>query len=114
MITVFVFKRKVGARPVLGIVLALLGGVLVAGLDYHQLSSGNFAGDVLAFLAAILWGLYFTIGNEVRKTFREVPTFFWFFACWICFTIGVIATDTPILGYSAKRLFLHYRVDAGL
>ncbi len=105
-VTVFVFRRKVGVRPVMGIILALLGGVLVAGLDYHQLSSGNFAGDVLAFLAAMFMGFYFTIGNEVRK---NVPgstyVFLVFLACWICFAIGVIATGTPVLGYSAKDYF---------
>ena len=85
----------------MGIILALLGGVLVAGLDYQQLSSGNFTGDVLAFLAGLFMGLYFTIGNEVRK---NVPgstyVFLVFFACWICFAIGMVATGTPALGYS--------------
>ena len=101
VITVFIFKRKVGIRPVMGIVLALLGGTVIAGLDYRQLSSGNFTGDILAFLAAVFMGLYFTVGNEVRK---EVPgstyVFLCFLACWICFTIGIVATGTPILGYS--------------
>lgn len=103
VITLFVFKRKVGVRPIMGIVLALLGGVLIAGLDYRQLSSGNFAGDILAFFAAVFMGLYFTIGNEVRK---NVPgstyVFLVFLACWICFTVGIIVTDTPILGYSVQ------------
>ena len=67
VITVFVLKRKVGRRPVMGIVLALLGGVLIAGLDYRQLTEGNFAGDILAFLAGAFMGIYFAIGNEVRK-----------------------------------------------
>ena len=102
IITVFVLKKKVGIRPVMGIVLALLGGALIAGLDYNQLSSGNFAGDVLAFLAAVCMGVYFAIGNEVRK---NVPgstyVFLVFFACWVCFSIGMICTGTPALGYSA-------------
>ena len=102
IITVFVLKKKVGIRPVMGIVLALLGGALIAGLDYNQLSSGNFAGDVLAFLAAVCMGVYFAIGNEVRK---NVPgstyVFLVFFACWVCFSIRMICTGTPALGYSA-------------
>ena len=67
-ITVFIFKKHVGARPIMGIVLALLGGTLVAGFDKSQLSAGSFNGDVLAFLAAVFMGVYFAIGNEVRKT----------------------------------------------
>lgn len=102
VITVFVFKRKVGKRPVMGIILALLGGTMVAGFDYTQLSRGNFTGDVLAFLAAVFMGLYFTIGNEVRKEV-EGPTYVFlvFLACWICFAIGMVVTGTKATGYSA-------------
>ena len=102
IIPVFVLKKKVGIRPVMGIVLALLGGALIAGLDYNQLSSGNFAGDVLAFLAAVCMGVYFAIGNEVRK---NVPgstyVFLVFFACWVSYSIGMICTATPAMGQSA-------------
>ena len=102
MITIFVLKRKVGIRPIMGIVLALLGGVMIAGLDYQQLSSGNFTGDIFAFLAGVFMGLYFAIGNEVRKNVPgQTYVFLVFFACWICFSIGMVATGTPALGYSA-------------
>ena len=86
----------------MGIILALLGGVLIAGLDYQQLAAGNFTGDVLAVLAAVFMGLYFTIGNEVRKNVPG-PTYVFlvFLACWICFAIGMVATGTPALGYTA-------------
>ena len=101
VITVFILKKKVGLRPIMGIILALLGGVLIAGLDYQQLSTGNFAGDVMAFLAGLFMGLYFAIGNEVRKNVPgQTYVFLVFFACWICFAIGMIATGTPALGYS--------------
>lgn len=103
LVTVFVFKRKVGGRATMGIILAILGGVLIAGLDYGKLSSGNFIGDVMAFLAAMFMGLYFAIGNEVRKNIAGgTYVFLVFLSCWICFVIGVIATDTPVLGYSLK------------
>jgi len=102
VITVFIFKRKVGRRPIMGIVLALLGGAVIAGLDYQQLASGNFLGDLMAFVAGVCMGVYFSIGNEVRK---NVPgsayVFLVFFSCWICFSIGMIATGTPAVGYSA-------------
>ncbi|MCI9640808.1 MAG: DMT family transporter [Emergencia sp.] len=101
-ITIFIFKRKVGRRPIMGIVLALLGGVMIAGLDYQQLTAGNFKGDVLAFLAGAFMGIYFAIGNEVRKKVPgAVYVFLVFFSCWICFSAGIIATGTPVLGYSS-------------
>lgn len=106
-VTVFVFHRHVGRRPVMGIVLALLGGAMVAGLDRSQLSSGNFQGDVLAFLAAVFMGFYFVIGNEVRKNVAGPPyVFLCFFATWVCFIIATIATKTPVLGYSTKDYLL--------
>ena len=106
-ITLFIFKRKVGIKPILGIVVALLGGVVIAGLDYQQLSSGNFTGDVLAFLAGTCMGIYFAIGNEVRKNVPG-PTYVFlvFLSCWICATIGIVASGTPVLGYSTSDYLL--------
>lgn len=103
IITVFVLKRKVGARPIMGIVLALLGGAVIAGLDYQQLTSGNFTGDLLAFMAGVCMGVYFAIGNEVRRNVPgSVYVFLVFFSCWICFCVGMIATGTPAFGYETS------------
>lgn len=102
LITIFIFKKKVGRRPIMAIVLALLGGILIAGLDYNQLTAGHFLGDVLAFLAALFMGIYFAIGNNVRQRVSAgVYVFLVFASCLICFTIGIIVTDTPLLGYSS-------------
>lgn len=100
-VTVFVFKRHVGKRPIVGIILALLGGVMITGIDYRELTEGNFKGDVLAFLAAVFMGLYFAIGAEVRKKVSgQTYVLLVFFACWLCFSIGMLATGTAALGYS--------------
>ncbi len=102
VITTFVFHRKVGRRPIMGIILALLGGAVIAGLDYQQLAAGNFTGDVLAFLAGLFMGLYFAIGNEVRKNVPgSVYVFLVFLSCWICFAVGMLVTKTPVFGYSS-------------
>lgn len=107
LVTVFIFKRKVGRRPVIGIVVALLGGTLIAGLEYTQPGEGNFLGNVLAFLAAMFMGLYFTVGHEVRK---NVPgstyVFLMFLSCWLCFGVGMMVTNTPVFGYSTKDYLL--------
>lgn len=107
IITRFVFRRTVGLRPVMGIILALLGGVMVAGLDYTQLSRGSFSGDIAAFLAGAFMGVYYAIGFEVR---RNVPgpvyVFLLFSACWACFAVGMVVTGTPALGYPAKDYLL--------
>ena len=106
-LTVFVLKKHVGVRPILGIVLALLGGVMVAGLDQAQLSAGNFTGDILAFAAGTFMGIYFVLGNVVRKTVSgPVYVFLCFFGCWICFIICMIVTKTPVTGYPARDYLL--------
>lgn len=103
LITIFVFRKKIGRRPIMGIVLALLGGSLIAGLDYNQLTQGHFVGDVLAFLAALFMGIYFAIGNNVRQRVPAGPYVFLVFAsCFTCFAIGIVATQTPIIGYDMK------------
>lgn len=102
LVTIFVFKRKVGKRPIIGIITALLGGTLIAGLEYSQLNASNFAGNVLAFLAAMFMGLYFTVGHEVRKNVPgQTYVFLLFFSCWLCFAAGMLVTQTPVFGYSA-------------
>lgn len=107
LITVFVLKKHVGGRAVMGIILALLGGTLVAGFDRSQLSAGSFNGDILAFLAAVFMGIYFAIGDEVRKTVAgPVYVFLCFLGCWICFSIGMVATGTQALGYSMHDYLL--------
>jgi drug/metabolite transporter (DMT)-like permease len=91
----------------MGIVLALLGGAMVAGLDYRHLSTGNFKGDVLAFFTAVFMGFYFLVGNEVRKNVSgPIYVFLCFLSCWVCFTVGSVATHTPLLGYSTKDYIL--------
>lgn len=107
VITIVILKKRIGTRPIMGIVLALLGGTLVAGFDRSQLSAGNFNGDILAFLAAVFMGIYFTIGNEVRKTVAgPIYVFLCFLGCWICFSAGMVATGTPALGYSMQDYLL--------
>lgn len=107
VITIFVFKRTVGKRPIMGIALALLGGTMVAGFDYNELTMGNFTGDVLAFLASLFMGLYFVIGNEVRKEVSGTTyVFLVFLSCWLCFVAGVLCTGTKIIGYSTKDYLL--------
>lgn len=106
-ITLLVFKQKVSVRAIMGIVLALLGGAMVAGFDLKELSYGNFTGDILAFLAAVFMGFYFSIGNQVRKNVEgPVYVFLVFLACWICFVAGMLVTKTPALGYSARDYWL--------
>lgn len=100
IITIFVYHKKVSVKSVLAIAVALLGGVLIVGADYNTFAGGNLTGNILAFMAAMFMGLYFAMGDEVRKRVEgSLYVLLVFASCWICFIIGVIASGTPLLGY---------------
>lgn len=101
--TIFVFKRHVGRRALMGIFCALAGASMVAGFDYKELAAGDFKGDVLSIATAIFMGLYFAMGHEARKNISGTTyVFLCFLFCWICFGIGMIFTGTPFVGYSSS------------
>lgn len=97
--TIWVFKKKVQGKAILGIFVALAGGCIVAGADY-TMAQDNFFGDFMALLTAGFIGLYFLTGKAVRS---KVPAttyiFLVFFSCWLCFGAGMLVTSTPFAGY---------------
>ena len=101
VITIFVFRRKVGVRPVMGIILALAGRRFDRRAGFQTVVGKATLPEMLAFLAAMFMGLYFTVGNEVRKRYRAaLVCSLVFLACWICFAVGMVVTKTPVFGYS--------------
>lgn len=101
LVTVVILKRRVGVKSILAILAALGGGAIIAGAGYSAGESGTATGNLLAFLAAMFMGLYFAVGDEVRK---RVPGNLYvlvvFFSCWVCFSAGTVVTGTAILGYT--------------
>ncbi len=99
LVTVFVWKKKVSLKAVAGIILALVGGAIVAGFDY-TLAGDSFSGDICAALAGVFLGLYFCMGNVFRKDVpASVYVFIVFLFCWISFLVAMLATGTPFSGY---------------
>ncbi|HEX8217552.1 MAG TPA: DMT family transporter [Allosphingosinicella sp.] len=54
------------------LVLAALGAALLLGGSY-ELSARNFAGDLLAILAAFFYGLYLMVVDQARRTMAPMP-----------------------------------------
>jgi drug/metabolite transporter (DMT)-like permease len=54
------------------LVLAALGAALLLGGSY-ELSPRNFAGDLLALLAAAFYGLYLMVVDQARRTMAPMP-----------------------------------------
>lgn len=54
------------------LLLAALGAVLLLGGSY-ELSARNFAGDLLALLAALFYGAYLMLVDQARRTMAPMP-----------------------------------------
>lgn len=101
LITIFIYKKKVGFKSIGAIIVALIGGVIIVGVDYSTFAGGSLNGNILAFLAGTFMGLYFAVGDSVRKRVPgDLYVLLVFASCWICFSAGVVITDTQILGYT--------------
>ncbi len=98
------WKRQVSLKAIIGITIALIGGVIVVG---GNMTDGNtIYGDFLAFIAGIGLGVYFAIGSEVRTNMSaRIYILIVFGTCFICFIAGIIATDTPLLVYNPEDYF---------
>lgn len=101
--TVFIFKRRVTARQIVAILIAIGGAAIIAFTDASigsQTVANPVLGNIFAFCSGICMGIYFQFGNEARQNVPG-PTyvFICFLFCWISFAVGMIATGTPVLGY---------------
>ena len=98
-ITVFILKKKIPLQAAFGVILALVGGALVVGIDFGS-SGHHLFGDMMAIATAAAMGLYFSIGGVLRKRIPgDLYITLVFSACWSCFAIGMILTKTPVFGY---------------
>ncbi len=101
IVTIFIYKQRVSAKSIAAIIVALIGGAIIMGADFNSIAGGRTMGNIFALFAAIFMGLYFAVGDYVRKRVEgRFYVMLVFAGCWICFTLGMILTGTPALGYS--------------
>jgi drug/metabolite transporter (DMT)-like permease len=99
-ITLVFFRKKVPASSIMGIGVALLGGMIVAGGDY-SLEGTHFVGDIYALASAVGMGAYFAIGNVVRVRMSSAPYVTLVFgSCWLFFAVGMLLLEVPFVGYA--------------
>ncbi len=107
VVTVFIYKRKVSIKSIIAIAVALMGGAVIVGVDVNSFAGSNLQGNIFAFFAAMFMGLYFAVGDAIRKRVEGgIYVLLVFSSCWLCFTIGNFATGTPLLGYPAVDYLL--------
>lgn len=98
-IMMLAFKDKIPLKSILGILIAMAGGAIVAGFDY-SFAGENILGDLLAVGAAACMGIYFVIGDKVRERMpAAIYVMIVFGTSLICFFVGMIVTKTPFTGY---------------
>ncbi len=101
LVTVFILKKKVSWKSVLAILVALGGGAIIMGFDLAAITSGHMMGNIFGFLAGMFMGLYFSVGDSVRKRVDGgIYVLLVFAACWVCFTAAILLTGTPVLGFT--------------
>lgn len=107
LVSLFFFKRKVGIKAVLGIVLALTGGIIVAmtGDAGEAIFAGQSTlGNILAFVSGVCLGFYFIFSKYVRDGGLRADVFIFtiFSMCAVMFVMTMLATGDSFTGYSAK------------
>ena len=102
LVTVFIYKKKVSWKSVAAIIVALIGGVVIVGADISTIAGGRMKGNIYALMSGIFMGLYFSVGDNVRKRVEgRIYVLLVFFSCWVCFSAGMLITGTPAIGYTA-------------
>jgi len=97
------FREHLGRRALLGITIALAGGVALAGGDLKGGAAGLY-GDVLAFLGAVFVAAYFLVGRVMRRAVATLTYTFWVYstAAGVLFLLA-LATRTPFGPYGAAE-----------
>ena len=94
----FVWKNKVSIKALMGVMIAIVGGIVVVGGNFTD--GNSLYGDILAFISCVGMGIYFSIGSEIRNNISAaVYIMLVFGTCFICFAITIVVTSTPVLGY---------------
>ncbi|MFO8051920.1 MAG: DMT family transporter [Thermoplasmatota archaeon] len=101
-ISVWFFKEKLGARAVMGMVLALIGSFVLIGGDL-TMSKGTVLGNLLALGGAVMFGIYILAGSRYRKE-MSLPTYAFIVYLWAAlflliaiFILGVrFLSDDPV------------------
>ena len=101
LVTVFIYKKKVSWKSVAAIIVALIGGAIIVGADINAIAGGRMKGNIYALLAGMLMGLYFSVGDHVRKRVEgRFYVLLVFFSCWVCFSAGMLIPGTSAVNYT--------------
>ena len=94
-------KDRVTARGVAGILLAIVGIAVIAGVDFGK--AGNLWGDALALTAAVAAAAYLTVGRHLRES---VPLCQYLLVVYLvaaaALAAAALAAGQPLAGYGGR------------
>ncbi|UCD18949.1 MAG: DMT family transporter [candidate division WOR-3 bacterium] len=100
--TVLVFKERVTRTFWIGLLLAIVGGVILGGGDILE-GGGKWKGDVLALAGAVAAAGYFLVGGRLRKRLSLVPYIFSVYSvAALALAILVLAMGLTFTGYDPR------------
>lgn len=103
LVTVFIFKEKIGKIGVAGILLTFSGSVVLAMADGQSGSSNALYGDMLALSGALFVSLYTLIGRNQRKGMTTtLYTFIVYAASSVTLAVFCLIGNQPLIGYEIK------------
>jgi drug/metabolite transporter (DMT)-like permease len=96
------YKEKLPLLFWIGLVIAMLGGVLVLGSDALQAMAFGL-GTFLGMLAGIFYGVYFLVTQRGRQNLNALA-YFWFSALSATAVLLIVnlVLRQPLLGYSSQ------------
>ena len=97
-----IYKEKLPLYFWIGLVIAMMGGVVVLGSDALQAMELG-VGTFLGMLAGIFYGVYFLVTQRGRQTLNAL-TYFWFsvLSATLVLLIINLVLRQPLLGYSSR------------
>lgn len=111
ILSVIFLKDKLNRPIIIGILVALVGCLFIAGGD---LSSGRILGDMLALASGLFIAIYFLIGRKIRP---RVNTFTYTFmvsgAAVVVLLAGTLAGGWSLTGYPAGDWLLFFLMALG-
>lgn len=104
LVMLFIWREKIPAKALIGIVVAFLGTVIIAIGDMGG-GTNVVLGDILAFVGSLCVAIYTMIGKKCREHLStSVYTCFVYGFAALTVAIAAIVTGTPFFGHHPINL----------
>ncbi len=103
----FLFKESTKKGTIIGIIIAFVGGVVIA-LSAKNIGLSNNYGNFLALMGAIAVSFYLIIGKKVRKKFNLITYIFFVYSSAAAILIAISILTRQNLFYYPKETYLYF------